>query len=375
MLNNNKIIIFVLTLLIAPNLLIAEDVGKELFGPAALQSLTKSIAQSREAQKKAAAEKATKNLSAETKKNNLSAEDARQNDLIRESLVAEQKQKQFFTQREKKQRQIDEQFDPKGLFGHASKIEQQAFSNITRNAMPLTPEQIIRLKEMLSITQRASSASAETPPKPVLSTQVVSLSPGSVPPVIRLQQGFVTTIVFVDNTGADWPIQAYNLGNSSAFNIRAIPGSNVIMLQSLLMYTYGNLAIQLKGLATPIMLTLVPGQRAVDYRIDLHIQHPGPNAKPMIASQMPRDANNILLGILAGVAPSGAVPLIVSDNRCTAWAYNDKMYLRTSLTVLSPSWIGMMPSSDGTNAYEMQQSSDVLVSKDGKPFLLKIDFP
>jgi intracellular multiplication protein IcmK len=49
------------------------------------------------------------------------------------------------------------------------------------------------------------------------------------------------------------------------------------------------------------------------------------------------------------------------------------MYLRTSLTVLSPSWIGIMPSADGTNAYEMQQSSDVLVSKDGKPFLLKIE--
>ena len=266
-----------------------------------------------------------------------------------------------------------EQYDPQHLFSKPDALEDQAFHNVSKQAMPMTPAQILKLKKMLAVTQSASAALPGTPPKPTLSTQIVSLSPGSSPPVIRLQQGFVTSVVFVDDTGQNWPIDSYDLGNSQAFNIQMPTNSNMLMIQALSRYTYGNLAVKLQGLSTPVMLTLVSGQQAVDYRADLQIQAEGPNAKPIINNQLPKSANNTLLSVLDGVSPDGSTVLTVSGGDSSAWLLGDKMYLRTKLTVLSPSWIGIMTSSDGTKAYEMEKSSTVLVSRYGKPIELRIE--
>jgi intracellular multiplication protein IcmK len=265
-------------------------------------------------------------------------------------------------------------YDPHHLFATTAPFEDQAFQSVSRQALPMTPQQIVHLKQMLSETQRASATSAEAPPKPVSTTQIVNLAPGSVPPPIRMQQGFITSIVFVDATGSPWPIESCNVGNPKAFNL--LPwqaGSNTLMIQALSMYTYGNLAVKLQDLATPVMLTLVPGQKEVDYRIDLRIQNIGPNSKGKMANDvLPAGANNILLGVLDGVPPDGAEQLDVVGGDCQAWKLGGKMYLRTRLTVLSPSWIAVMTSSDGTKAYEMAKSSDVLVSKYGKAVNLRI---
>jgi intracellular multiplication protein IcmK len=267
-----------------------------------------------------------------------------------------------------------DQYDPHRLFATTAPFEDQAFQSVSRQALPMTPKQIVHLKQMLAETQRASATSAEAPPKPVSTTQIVSLAPGSVPPPIRMQQGFITSIVFVDATGSPWPIESCNVGNPKAFNL--LPwqaGSNTLMIQALSMYTYGNLAVKLQDLATPVMLTLVPGQKEVDYRVDLRIQNIGPNSKGETTNDiLPAGANNILLSVLDGVPPDGAEALDVVGGDCQAWKLGDKMYLRTRLTVLSPSWIAVMTSSDGTKAYEMARSSDVLVSKYGKAVNLKI---
>lgn len=264
-------------------------------------------------------------------------------------------------------------YDPQHLFSKPGIYEKQAFQGITRQALPLTPDQIMQLKKMLAITQHASSASADVPPEPTLSTQEVSLSPGAVPPVIRLQQGFVTSVVFLDSTGSDWPIESYDLGNDRAFNLQWRQGTNVLMIQAMSMYNYGNLAIKLQGMTTPVMLTLVPGQRVVDYRVDLRVDGQGPNAQPVYKSDYLGENNSVLLNVLDGISPDGAKPLRVTGGRCRAWLVGNKMYLRTQLDVLSPAWISVMSSPDGTKAYLMGRSPTVLVSEYGKPVALKLE--
>lgn len=270
--------------------------------------------------------------------------------------------------------QTSSQYDPHGVFTRSAPFEEQAFQNVSRQALPMTPEQIVRLKQMLAETQQAQATSADAPPKPVSTTQMVDLAPGSVPTPIRMQQGFITSIVFVDSTGAAWPIESCNIGNPKAFNLLPWqPGSNTIMIQALSMYTYGNIAVKLQNLATPVMLTLVPGQKVVDYRVDLRMQQAGPNSQGEVASDtLPEGAKDVLLGVLDGVPPDSAQPLEVLGGDCQAWELGNKMYLRTRFTVLSPSWIAVMTSSDGTKAYEMARSSDVLVSRYGKTVDLRI---
>jgi len=255
-----------------------------------------------------------------------------------------------------------------------STVDQLAFDAMSKQLFPLSPEQTIRLKQMYHTSEYARASSAGTPPKPVATSQFVNLSPGSTPPAIRLAQGFVSSLVFLDSTGAPWPINAYDLGDPAAFNIQWDKSSNTLMIQSNKLYTYGNLAVRLRGLNTPVMLTLIPGQKAVDYRVDLRVQGHGPNAKTMVIEDgIPAAANNILLHILDGVPQHGSKHLTVSGGDARAWLLNEKMYIRTNLTVLSPGWLASMTSADGMHAYEMQKSPVILVSWHGKVMQLKVE--
>lgn len=253
-------------------------------------------------------------------------------------------------------------------------IENKAFDDVSRQLFPLTTEQVLRLKQMRDSHEFAQAAPAGTPPKPTATSQFVNLSPGSTPPVIRLAQGFVSSLVFLDSTGAPWPISAYDLGSPSAFNIQWDKTSNTLMIQAMKLYNYGNLAVRLRGLNTPVMLTLIPGQKAVDYRVDLRVQGYGPNAKNLPMEEgLPPSANDLLLHVLDGVPPAGSQRLVVSGGDARAWLSNEKMYVRTSLTVISPGWLASMTSADGTHAYEMQKSPILLVSWHGKVIQLKVE--
>ncbi len=253
-------------------------------------------------------------------------------------------------------------------------VDELAFDGVKQQLFPLSPEQTVRVKKWYHEDEYAQATSPETPPKPTATSQFVNLSPGSTPPVIRLSQGFVSSLVFLDSTGAPWPIAAYDLGDPNSFNIQWDKVSNTLMIQASKLYTYGNLAVRLRGLNTPVMLTLIPGQKAVDYRVDLRVQGYGPNAKQMpMEASLPASASDVLLHVLDGVPPNGSSRLTVSGGDAKAWLLNNRMFVRTSLTILSPGWIASMTSADGTHAYEMHKSPVLLVSWHGKVMQLKVE--
>lgn len=253
-------------------------------------------------------------------------------------------------------------------------IDNKAFKDMTRNIYPLSTEQIVQLRQISETMEYAKASPAGTPPKPTATSQFVNLSPGSTPPVIRLAQGFVSSLVFLDSSGAPWPIAAYDLGDPNSFNIQWDKTSNTIMIQAMKLYNYGNLAVRLRGLNTPVMLTLIPGQKAVDYRVDLRVQGFGPNAKTMpLETGIPPSASELLLHVLDGVPPPGSKRLNITGGDARAWLANDRMYVRTNLTILSPGWLASMTSADGTHAYEMQKSPVLLVSWHGKVMQLKVE--
>jgi intracellular multiplication protein IcmK len=254
-------------------------------------------------------------------------------------------------------------------------LDEKAFRTMANNLIPLNPQQIIRLRKLYDNRERAIATTPRTPPKPTATSQIVSLSPGSTPPVIRLSQGFVSSLVFLDSTGAPWPIISYDLGNPQAFNIQWDRSSNTLMVQSNKLYTYGNLAVRLKNLNTPVMLTLIPGQNAVDYRVDLRIQGYGPNAKvPTFGSGLPNGANPILLSVLDGVPPPNSKRLRVLGGEAEAWLQGKtKLFIRTRFTLLSPGWMATMSSADGTHVYELQKAPIILVSWHGQVRQLKLE--
>lgn len=255
----------------------------------------------------------------------------------------------------------------------SSTISDQAFSKSAKQLMPLTPEQIKTLHYLFNKTQQAVSASPEAPPTPVMTTVNVNLSPGATPPVIRLSSGLVTSLVFMDSTSAQWPIEWYDIGDPKRFNVKADSkgGSNTMMIQALTSYKSANIAIKLKGLSTPVMLTLMPGQKKVDYRVDLRVPGIGPNAVSTGAG-FASTSDPALLNVLNGVPPEKSKTLTVYGGRAEAWRVGNKMYMRTRMTVLSPGWIARMTSGDGTNAYELPVTPVVLALDHGATVTLQI---
>jgi intracellular multiplication protein IcmK len=250
----------------------------------------------------------------------------------------------------------------------------KAFDTMTTNALPMTTEQIRKLRGLFAQSQRAAAAYPVAPPKAIISSQNVSLEPGATPPVIRLGQGFVSSVLFVDSTGAPWPIVSYDIGNPNAYNIQWDKTSNILMMQSITQFTMGNLAIQLKGLSTPIMITIVPGQPVVDYRLEMRVQGLGPNAKPDVGNSLPDAANGSLMNLLDGIPPEKAKQLSIPNSNSQAWQVGkDKIFLRTRLTLLSPAWISKMTSADGMHAYEIPKTSSLLVSNQGQIYNLQIE--
>lgn len=257
-------------------------------------------------------------------------------------------------------------------------LSEGAFSNMSHAILPMTPEQIQRLRQLFNSTQYAAAIPPTVPPKPVIRSQFVNLAPGTTPPPIRLKQGLVTSLAFLDSTGQPWPIEAYDIGDPSIFNVQWNKVDHILFVQpSKAYYDDRNLVVRLKGLATPVTLTLLPPQlsehNAVDYRVDLHLSGFGPNAAPTPANGLPNGANPVLLGVLSGVPPEGSRVLTVTGGETQAWLLGDKIYVRSRLTILSPGWIGTMSSADGTKAYEMQKTPMILVSQNGRAVQLKIE--
>jgi len=252
-------------------------------------------------------------------------------------------------------------------------LRDQAFKQMLDKMLPLTPEQIIELHKHQDKSQQAVATPANPPPRPVSSTLTIDLSPGVTPPVIRLAVGFVSSLVFVDSTGQSWPIVDYSLGNPRHFNLQWDKKTNTLFIQSMTPYNSGNLAVRLADLDTPVMLSMVSGQKEVDYRVDLQVRGRGPNAlAPILNDDLPPTAQQSLLNILDGIAPPNSQELEVSNPLARAWTVGNTLYLRTQLSVLSPAWSATVTSPDGTRVYEMKRTPLILATQNGKPIQIEL---
>jgi intracellular multiplication protein IcmK len=253
-------------------------------------------------------------------------------------------------------------------------MREEAFKELLNKTFPLKPEQIKQLHKELDKSQVAINTPATAPPQPRASTLTVDLSPGATPPVIRLATGFVTSMVFLDSTGQPWPVLDYDLGNPNGFNIKWDSKTNTLFIQSTKEHVSGNMAVRLVTMATPVMISLVTGQKDVDYRIDIQVPGRGPNAEtPVMDNPLPTaGAGQALLSALDGVPPAGSVELNVAKEYGRAWIYEGKLLFRTKLTLLSPAWSATISGPDGTRVYELMQTPLLLASKNGKTIKIEL---
>ncbi len=249
-------------------------------------------------------------------------------------------------------------------------VNQKAFEQVTEEAAPLSPEQIKTLRRLIDDAERAAAAPPRFVQKPVSSSVTISLLPGATPPVVRLGANFVTNVLFVDQAGNPLLVDEVDPSAASVFNVtwsqksKGQQGSNVIKLSPKSTYAMGNISITLDGVMTPVSIMLVSGQKEVDYRVDARVKGVGIAGKSAGGSVLPEGANPVMQGMLEGVAPDGARTLISSSPEVHAWEFRNRFYVRTNYTLLSPAFMGVQKSADGTAVYEIPPTP-VLVALSG----------
>lgn len=248
-------------------------------------------------------------------------------------------------------------------------IRREAFDAAITGLFPLSTDNIKTLLERNNEIQNAVQEPITGIPTPQIDVETISLDPGVAPMKIRTSAGFITTVSILDVTGAPWPIQDVSWAGDYEV-IEPEEGGHILRITPLTKQAYGNMSLRLLTLKTPVTIQLETNPDSVQYRVDARIPEYGPFAEtPLIEGSTDRIAGDPqIMSVLDGVAPASAQKLYVSgtDRRTSAYKLGNMTYVRTPLTLISPSWDQSVSSADGMNVYGMRDTPVVLLSDRGR---------
>ena len=266
--------------------------------------------------------------------------------------------------------------------GHALSDEDAARQG--RAALPFTREQIETLGRLLRDTQEATARGAGAAPQGRVRRVRLDPSAGAVPE-IALRRGYVTAVSFTDLTGAPWPIEealvdrrflppgaetAAAGGGTGSGPMASRVASHLLYLAPAAAYLAGNAVVKLAGLAEPVAMSLRGTGADADFRVEIRLGLPGPNADPGALAQTPgfHAGDPTLLGLLGGEVPPDAERIAVDggDAADRAWRRGGDLLLLTRAHLLSPGPLAAERGSGGRWAYRLPDTPLVLVSTGGR---------
>ena len=246
-----------------------------------------------------------------------------------------------------------------------------------RSALPFTQEQIETLGRLLRQTQRASARGTGAPPQGrIRRIRLDGPGDGQIP-VISLRRGYTTVLSFTGMTGAPWRIAETVLDSHflplgrEAVPEAANPGAgHLLYLAPRQAYLDGNAVVTLAGLAEPLVLALRGTGGAADFRVDIRLAMPGPNADPILLAQPEgfHAGDPVLLGLLGGAIPPDAERLAVDGGGQggRAWRLGGDLLLVTRAYLLSPGPWAAERGPGGRWAYRLPDTPQAVVSANGR---------
>ena len=238
--------------------------------------------------------------------------------------------------------------------------------------LPLTNGMTRTTRRALDADEHARSGSPSgASPHPQSRSISLSLRPGERAPVVHLAPGNASTLTFSDQTGAAWPVNSVTVGNPQAYAVQEAGEkgkTNMVVISPLSNYGAANLVVTLAGLSVPVMLSLDTGRGSVDYWLAVGVPGRGPNAQYDVTagSSLAPTNDATVQGFLDGIAPRGARKVKTSNRDVEAWRFQDMVYVRSPLELVSPAYVARAHHVSGVNVYTMADAPVVLFSQDGR---------
>lgn len=258
--------------------------------------------------------------------------------------------------------------------GHALSDEDAARQG--RAALPFTQDQIETLGKLLRDTQEATASGAGTPPAGRVRRIRLDASGGAIPE-IAVRRGYVTAVSFTDMTGAPWPIEEALVDRrflspetEGTEDGNRTGSEHLLYLAPEAAYLAGNAVVKLAGLAEPVVASLRGTGADADFRVEIRLVLPGPNADPGALAQPAgfHAGDAVLLGLLGGEVPADAERLAVGggDAGDRAWRRGGELLLLTRAHLLSPGPAAAERGPGGRWAYRLPDTPLALVSAEGR---------
>ena len=251
------------------------------------------------------------------------------------------------------------------------------------NVFPLSDKQVENVLKNAASNYAAQNLRIPAPAKGVGTLVKIDLSPGAAIPVVRTTPNVVSTLVMTDSTGQPWPILQAVSGSPQFTVYEPTPGLKTNMV-SVTAQGYGhqsNLTLFLEGAAAPVSFTLLSDQKTVDYRMDAMVMAAGPNAKSVTMgagyASAAINTNTQLQELLQGVTPKGLQEVSVRgqmSGSVQAWsdAAGRRLYIRSSMPLISPSAYQVGRLVDGTYGYTIPRSEIVSFMNKGKVYDIQL---
>ncbi len=259
---------------------------------------------------------------------------------------------------------------------HAMPDEEAAAA--ARSRVPFTREQIELLGRLLRQTQQATAHAREG--EALGRVRRLRLDPLAAErvPEIAVRAGYVTSVGFFDRTGAPWPIEAV-LADGRLGATKRDGSPHLAHFAPEARWLAGNASVMLEGLAEPVLLMLAEREGVADFRVDLRLAKAGPNADPLAGAAGFHAGSDVLLGLLSGTPPAGALPLDVEGVEARAWRLGNELLLVTRAHLLSPGPRAAERDPSGRWAYRLAGVPYAMVSDAGRElraaFLERTDIP
>ena len=249
-----------------------------------------------------------------------------------------------------------------------------------RARLPFTTEQIWWLGRLLRKTQQTAAHAREG--GAAARVRRLRLDPLAAErvPEIAVRAGYVTSVGFFDRTGAPWPIEAV-LADQRLGATKRDGSPHLVHFAPEARWLAGNASVMLEDLAEPVLLMLGEREGVADFRVDLRLAKAGPNADPLAGAGAAgfHAGSDMLLGLLSGNPPAGAVALDVEGVEARAWRLGDELLLVTRAHLLSPGPRAAERDPSGRWAYRLAAVPYAMVSGEGRElraaFLERTDIP
>ncbi len=277
--------------------------------------------------------------------------------------------------------------------------------------LQFTTEQSNKIKDIVLNQERVLSTPYTNVPTPVTRSINVKFTPGLTPPVLRLSANMLTTIVFTDAAGNPWDISTVSI-NKNLFNAGGTTTEaanqpqqaqqtgtqevnttveenysphNILTLEPLNPAAYGNIAITLEGLPTPVIFILTTGQGETDMRVDARISSVNklraarngnlPNNGSSTYSTALSNLDDSTLLFADGTPPEEAVRLKSTSSEIEVWLFKDDLIARTTSTIIYPSFKSSVTSTGGVSVYtfDPENQSITISDKNGLPKTIHIE--